>query len=68
MAHPQTHNYADYGTAGMTMMCNAFGAIPTRNFTDGQFESAEKICGEFMREQMLNRGGANDTTHACMAG
>jgi aldehyde:ferredoxin oxidoreductase len=68
MAHPQTQSYSEYGTAAMVGMCNAFGAIPTRNFSDGQFEAAEKISGEFMREQMLRRGAASETTHACMAG
>lgn len=68
MAHPQTQSYADYGTAAMTLMCNAFGAIPTRNFSGGQFEGAEKISGEYMREQLLKRGGDSDPTHACMAG
>ena len=46
MAHPQTQSYSDYGTAAMTRMTNAFGAIPTRNFSAGQFEAAEKISGE----------------------
>lgn len=68
MAHPQTTTYADYGTAAMTNMCNSFGAIPTRNFSDGQFEHAEQISGEQMRELLLQRGGAGETTHACMAG
>ncbi|HRQ36532.1 MAG TPA: aldehyde ferredoxin oxidoreductase C-terminal domain-containing protein [Chloroflexota bacterium] len=68
MAHPQTQSYADYGTAAMTRMTNTFGAIPTRNFSDGQFEGADKISGEFMRELLLQRGGASETTHACMAG
>ena len=68
MAQPQTHSYADYGTAAMTHMCNAFGALPTRNFSQGQFEQAEKISGEYMRELLLARGGASETTHACMAG
>jgi aldehyde:ferredoxin oxidoreductase len=68
MAHPQTQSYADYGTAAMTRMTNAFGAIPTRNFSDGQFEGADKISGEALREMLLARGGASDTTHACMAG
>lgn len=68
LAHPQTTTYADYGTAAMTNMCNSFGAIPTRNFSDGQFEHAEKISGEQMRELLRRRGGASETTHACMAG
>ncbi len=68
MAHPQTQTYADYGTAAMTNMANTFGALPTRNFSDGQFEKAEQISGEYMRGLLLARGGASETTHACMAG
>ncbi|MCP4360520.1 MAG: aldehyde ferredoxin oxidoreductase [Chloroflexi bacterium] len=68
MAHPQTQSYADYGTAGMTLITNAFGAIPTRNFSAGQFEGADKISGEFMHDLLQTRDGASETTHACMAG
>lgn len=68
MAHPQTQTYAEYGTAAMALMCNSFGALPTRNFSAGQFEHAEKISGEAMRELLLLRGGEADTSHACMAG
>jgi aldehyde:ferredoxin oxidoreductase len=66
--HPQTATYADYGTAAMTNMCNNFGALPTRNFSSGEFEHAEKISGEYMRDLLLKRGGVSETTHACMAG
>ncbi len=68
MAVPQTQSYADYGTAAMTNLCNTLGAMPTRNFSSGQFEAAEKISGEYMRQLLLSRGGASETTHACMAG
>jgi aldehyde:ferredoxin oxidoreductase len=68
LAHPQTTVYSEYGTAGMTMMTNSFGAIPTRNFSSGQFEHAEKISGEYLRDQLLKRGGKSDPSHACMAG
>jgi aldehyde:ferredoxin oxidoreductase len=68
LAHPQTEVYADYGTAAMTLMCNGYGALPTRNFSAGQFEAAEKISGEAMRELILARGGEGQTTHACMPG
>ncbi|MEJ2351962.1 MAG: aldehyde ferredoxin oxidoreductase C-terminal domain-containing protein [Anaerolineales bacterium] len=66
--HPQTAVYADYGTAAMTKMSNGFGGLPTRNFTSGQFEGAEKISGEFLRQRLLTRGGECDPSHACMAG
>ncbi|HCU81299.1 MAG TPA: aldehyde ferredoxin oxidoreductase [Chloroflexi bacterium] len=68
LAHPQTKNYSDYGTAAMAEICNGFGALPTRNFSSGQFEHAEAIGGETMRELMLERGGDSDTSHACMSG
>lgn len=66
--HPQTKTYAEYGTAAMAKMCNGFGALPTRNFSSGQFEAVEKISGEYLRELLLKRGGESETTHACMAG
>ena len=66
--HPQTQAYADYGTAPMTQICNNFGALPTRNFSSGEFEGAENISGETMRETLLERGGESETTHACMLG
>lgn len=68
LAHPQIASYTNYGTAAMTNMCNSFGAIPTRNFSSGQFDGAEKISGEYMRELLLKRGGESETSHACMAG
>lgn len=68
MSVEQTRSYAEYGTAAMTMMCNAFGGLPTRNFSAGEFEAAEALSGETLRELLLARGGESDTTHACMAG
>ena len=67
-AHPQTKVYADYGTAAMTHMSNSFGGLPTRNFSAGQFEGADRISGETMRRLLLQRDGEAETTHACMAG
>jgi aldehyde:ferredoxin oxidoreductase len=68
LAHPQTAVYADFGTAAMTQMCNSHGGLPTRNFSAGQFEGAEEISGEAMRELILARDGEGQTTHACMPG
>ncbi len=67
-AHPQTATYRDFGTAAIVMMCQSFGCLPTRNFSDGQFERAEEISGEAVRQAMLDRGGECDTSHACMVG
>jgi aldehyde:ferredoxin oxidoreductase len=66
--HPQTKTYQEYGTPAMVRTCNAFGGLPTRNFTSGQFEGAETISGEHMRDLLLRRGGESETTHACMVG
>jgi aldehyde:ferredoxin oxidoreductase len=68
MDHPQTHTYRDYGTAAMVQMCQTFGSLPTRNFSSGQFEQADSISGEHMRELLLQRGGVSNPTHACMPG
>jgi len=68
LAHPQTAVYSDYGTAAMTKICNSFGALPTRNFSSGQFEGAENISGEVMRQTLLTRDGECETSHACMSG
>jgi aldehyde:ferredoxin oxidoreductase len=68
MEQPQTAVYRDYGTAGMARMSNGFGGIPTRNFSDGQFENVETISGEYMRDVILQRDGEGNPTHACMPG
>ena len=68
MEHPQTKVYADYGTAAIARMSQGFGALPTRNFTSGQFEGMETISGEHLRNTILERGGEGEPTHACMAG
>ena len=67
-AHPQTAIYRDYGTAGVAAMCNAFGALPTRGFSAGQFENIDSIDGDHLRATLQERGGEAQTTHACMPG
>ena len=65
--HPQTSEiYTQYGTAAMVHICNAFGALPTRSFSQGSFEAAEEISGERIRDLNEFRGG--QISHACMAG
>jgi aldehyde:ferredoxin oxidoreductase len=68
LGHPQTKVYHDYGTAAMTNMCQHFGSLPTRGFSEGRFEGAEKISGEHLREILLERDGEATPTHACMTG
>lgn len=48
----------ELGTAGGLVGLHKVGALPTRNFQDGQFEGAEAIGGERMRDTILvDRGG-----------
>jgi aldehyde:ferredoxin oxidoreductase len=48
----------ELGTPGGLTGLNERGALPTRNFQDGQFEGAEKIGGEALRDTLLiDRGG-----------
>lgn len=53
---------AVYGTNVLVNVINEAGGFPTRNFTEGQFEGAEKISGETMHETIKERGGS--TTHS----
>jgi aldehyde:ferredoxin oxidoreductase len=53
---------AVYGTNVLTNVINEAGAYPTRNFTEGRFEGAQKISGEQMHDIIKERGGS--TTHA----
>jgi len=66
-AHPQTSEvYTYFGTAAMVSMCNLHAGVPTRSFSQGRFEGAEKISGDTIRD--LNRSRGGDISHACMAG
>ncbi len=68
LAHPQTNVYREYGTSANVRMVNAFGALPTRNFSSGVFEGVEKISAEEMRKNLIARGEDCKTSHACMPG
>lgn len=68
LAQPQTKGYHDLGTAGNTNVINFMGALPTRGFSDGRFEGAEKISGEHLVETIRQRGGAGKLWHSCMPG
>jgi aldehyde:ferredoxin oxidoreductase len=68
LEHPQSATYRDYGTAAMAHMSDGFGALPTRNFSDGHFENVEDISGETLRDFILTRGKPSEPSHACMAG
>ncbi len=52
----------DTGTPGIVLSLNTAGGLPTRNFRQGQFEGAEKISGQTLRDTILKE---RDTCFAC---
>jgi len=52
---PALKKYHDLGTPQNVLVLNKLGALPTRNFSSGRFEEAEKISGEYLAEKMLGR-------------
>jgi aldehyde:ferredoxin oxidoreductase len=47
-----------YGTCVLVNIINASGIFPTRNFSEGVFEGAEKISGETLADDILIRNRA----------
>ncbi|PKO21012.1 MAG: aldehyde:ferredoxin oxidoreductase [Chloroflexi bacterium HGW-Chloroflexi-1] len=61
--HPDMAGLGEYGTASVVMPQNALGSLPTRNYTEGQFEGAEAISGEKLYDTVLKE---RDTCYACV--
>jgi aldehyde:ferredoxin oxidoreductase len=59
---PSRKAMTDLGTAQTIDMTNAFGGCPTRNFESGQFEHAENINGNSIKD---TRMVANKACFAC---
>ena len=53
------------GTPQIVSITQMAGALPTKNYSMGQFEQAEKISGDYMEELLKKRPNA-ETTHRCM--
>jgi aldehyde:ferredoxin oxidoreductase len=64
--NPVSSLFTKYGTAAMVDICQAYKVLPTRNFTQGTMEDAEKINAQTMYDTIKARGGAGRTQHACM--
>jgi aldehyde:ferredoxin oxidoreductase len=63
--HPVTgEGLPAYGTDILINILNEAGGLPTRNFSVGRFEDAEKVSGETMNAITTKRGGV--CTHGCM--
>ncbi|HEX2998272.1 MAG TPA: aldehyde ferredoxin oxidoreductase family protein [Anaerolineales bacterium] len=54
---------AKFGTAVVVLFNNTIGTLPTRNYSEGQFEGCEPISGEKMAETILKQ---RDTCYACV--
>jgi len=67
LADPLGPAMRNIGTPVLVMMINSFGCFPTKNYSLGQFEGAEKISGEHMIELMKKRPNAQPS-HRCMEG
>lgn len=65
---PKTDNRHRFGTPAILMVANELGLLPTRNFTAGQFEKAEEIAGERVRELIETRGGEGRSGTPCVRG
>ncbi len=64
--NPISKALGQYGTNVLVNIINEAGALPTRNFTGGQFEGHEKISGETMYDTIVERGGKPQ--HNCHPG
>ncbi len=61
--NPDMDPLAKYGTASVVMPQNSSGTLPTRNYSEGQFEFAEDLSGERMYDTVLKK---RDTCYACV--
>ncbi|MFV0438697.1 MAG: aldehyde ferredoxin oxidoreductase C-terminal domain-containing protein [Desulfopila sp.] len=66
-AHPLVGGLKALGTPLLVNMVNELGALTTKNYSQGQFDGAEKISGEKMAEIMASRPNAQ-ATHRCTSG
>lgn len=64
--NPVSQTLATYGTNALVNVINEAGALPTKNFTLGQFDGHDKISGETMHDIIVERGGK--PKHNCHAG
>jgi aldehyde:ferredoxin oxidoreductase len=65
--HPVTSGgLPNYGTDILINILNEAGGLPTRNFSAGNFEGAEKVSGESLNAITQERKGT--VAHGCMSG
>ncbi len=64
--NPVSSLFTKFGTAAMVDICQSLRVLPTRNFTHGVMEGADKINAQTMHDTIKGRGGEGLTQHACM--
>ncbi len=64
--NPISQALGTYGTNVLVNIINEAGALPTRNFSAGQFDGHEKISGETMHDIIVERDGR--PKHNCHPG
>jgi aldehyde:ferredoxin oxidoreductase len=58
-ASPRTsQGLPEFGTSVLVNLMNWYGVLPTRNFQQGEFEHANKISGERLRDEFLTKHSA----------
>ena len=58
-ASPRTSKgLPEFGTSVLVNLMNWYGVLPTHNFQKGEFEHAQKISGERLRQEYLTKRGA----------
>jgi aldehyde:ferredoxin oxidoreductase len=61
--NPDVNDLGIYGTAGVLIFQNTIGSLPTRNYEEGQFESATRSAGATLYDTVLKE---RDTCYACV--
>ncbi len=55
MKGPATKKYKTLGTPQNVLVLNSLSALATRNFSNAQFEGAEKVSGEYLNEHYVKK-------------
>jgi aldehyde:ferredoxin oxidoreductase len=66
-SHPLVGGLKAFGTPLLVNMINEMGAMSTKNYSQGQFDGAEKISGEKIADLMKTRPNAQPS-HRCTSG
>ncbi len=61
--NPDMDAIGKFGTASVVIPQNALGTLPTRNYSEAQFEYAEDLSGETMADTILKK---RETCYACV--